>query len=373
MSDLTTAHIGASDQTTRELVRIWQELLGIETVGTDQNYFDLGGDSSLAVHLFARIEKQFKVKLPLATLFEAPTIDELARVLLEETTTKSTSGWSTLVAIQPNGARPVFFCMHGAGGNVLIYRELAKQLGADQPFYGLQAQGLDGGCTPLTTIDEMGALYATEIRKFQAHGPYFIGGYCMGGTLAYEVARQLRIAGEEVALLALFDTMNWSNIRVPSVTAKAYHAIERIFFHAANFFRLDGAGRREFFGEKAEALRNRLPVWKGMLLARFSKSEAVATSQSRTLAQIWQANDRACLLYVPQPFPGVVTDFRPMKQYRMFDLPNAKWERLAQGGAQVVNLPVYPAGILVEPFVRHLATSLRKAIDAAMHGAKPAR
>src|ERR1700730_8502312 len=110
MSDPTAAHIGASDQTTRELVRIWQELLGIETVGIDQNYFDLGGDSSLAVHLFARIEKQFKIKLPLATLFEAPTIDELARVLRVESTISATSGWSPLVAIQPNGTRPVFFC-----------------------------------------------------------------------------------------------------------------------------------------------------------------------------------------------------------------------------------------------------------------------
>jgi phthiocerol/phenolphthiocerol synthesis type-I polyketide synthase E len=372
MSDLT-AQITGRDETTRELARIWQELLRLETVGTDQNYFDLGGDSSLAVDLFARIEKQFKVKLPLATLFEAPTIDELARVLREETTTTSTSGWSPLVAIQPNGTRPVFFCMHGAGGNILIYRELAKHLGTDQPFYGLQAQGLDGNCPPLTTIEEMGALYAKEIRRFQARGPYFIGGYCMGGTLAYEVARQLRMSGEEIALLALFDTMNWSNIRVPSVWTKAYHAIEKIFFHAANFVRLEGAGRREFFVEKAEDLRNRLPVWKGMFLAKFSKAEAVATSHSRALAQIWQANDRACLRYVPQPFPGVVTDFRPMKQYRMFDLPNVKWERLAQDGVQVVNLPVYPAGILVEPFVKHLATGLRTAIDGAMNGARPSR
>jgi phthiocerol/phenolphthiocerol synthesis type-I polyketide synthase E len=193
----------------------------------------------------------------------------------------------------------------------------------------------------------------------------------MGGTLAYEVARQLRMGGEEIALLALFDTMNWSNIRVPSLWTKVYHAIEKLFFHAANFFRLEGAGRREFLVEKAEDLRNRLPVWKGMLLAKFSKGEVVATSQSRALAQIWQANDRACLLYVPQPFPGVVMDFRPMKQYRMFDLPNVKWERLAQGGVQIVNLPVYPAGILVEPFVKHLATSLRTAIDGAMHRAMP--
>src|SRR5271165_4153317 len=136
MSNLSAAPIAVgADETTRQLTQIWQELLGMESVGADQNYFDLGGDSSLAVQLFTRIEKQFKVKLPLATLFEAPTINELARVVREETTATSANGWSPLVAIQPNGVRPVFFCMHGAGGNVLIYRELAKHLGTDQPFY----------------------------------------------------------------------------------------------------------------------------------------------------------------------------------------------------------------------------------------------
>src|SRR5579863_4943117 len=116
MSDLTTAQMTASDEITRGLSRIWRELLGIDTIGTDQNYFDLGGDSALAVELFTRIEKEFEVKLPLAILFEAPTIDELARVIQAEATNTSTSGWSPLVAIQPNGRRPRFFCMHGAGG-----------------------------------------------------------------------------------------------------------------------------------------------------------------------------------------------------------------------------------------------------------------
>jgi phthiocerol/phenolphthiocerol synthesis type-I polyketide synthase E len=361
MSEVSTVQITPGDETTRELARIWQELLGLESIGVDQNYFDLGGDSSLAVHLFVRIEKIFKVKLPLATLFEAPTIEELAKILREETT--ASSGWSPLVAIQPNGSRPPFFCMHGAGGNVLIYRELSQHLGPDQPFYGLQAPGLDGSCPPLATIEEMATLYAKEIRKFQVHGPYLIGGYCMGGTLAYEVARRLQASGEEISLLALFDTMDWSKVRLRSAWGRAYHEIERLYYHAANFFQLDAVGRREFFGEKVEALRNRLPVWKGMLFAKFVKGETATASQSRALGQIWKANDRACIVYVPQPYPGVVTDFRPMKQYRMFDLPNAKWERLAQRGQQVVDLPVYPAGMLVEPFVRHLAVGLRKAID----------
>jgi thioesterase domain-containing protein/acyl carrier protein len=380
MSDSSTMQLAMGDETTRELTRIWQELLGLETVNADQNYFDLGGDSSLAVHLFARIEKRFHIKLPLATLFEAPTIEELARVLREHEVESepvedagSVSGWSPLVAIQKQGTRPIFFCMHGAGGNVLIYRELAQHLGADQPFYGLQAQGLDGSRPPLGTIEEMAALYTKEIRRVQPHGPYLIGGYCMGGTLAYEVARQLRESGEAISLLALFDTMNWSNVKLPGFWTKLYHGIERMYFHAANFFRLDGTGKKKFFGEKVEALRNRLPVWKGMLAARFSKGDAATNSQARVLGNIWRANDKAITVYVPRPFAGVVTDFRPMKQYRMFDLPNLKFERLAQGGEQVVNLPVYPAGMLVEPFVQHLATALRGTIDNVIAAGQTAR
>jgi len=366
MSKVCAPTIAASkDTTTQQLARIWQELLGVESVGVDQNYFDLGGDSSLAVQLFARIEKLFRVKLPLATLFDAPTIEELARVVQQEAGATEASGWSPLVPIQANGGRPVFFCIHGAGGNVLIYRELAKYMGSEQPFYGVQAQGLDGSRAPLKTIEEMAALYVKEIRRFQPHGPYYIGGYCMGGTLAYEVSRQLQVAGEDIALLALFDTMDWSKMRLPFFWAKASHELERLFFHAANFFRLDSDGRGKFFGQKVEALRNRLPVWHGMLLSRFAKRKKPADAPSMVLGQIWQANDLACVNYRPQPFAGMVTDFRPMKQYSMFRRPDVKFGRLAQGGEQVVVLPVYPAGMLVEPFVKHLAEALKKSIDQA--------
>jgi len=350
------------DATTRELARIWQELLGVESVGLDQNYFDLGGDSALAVHLFAQIEKSFGIKLPLATLFEAPTIEELARIIQSEA---PSTGWNPLVAIQPAGSRPIFFCIHGAGGNVLIYRELSQNLGSDQPFYGLQSQGLDGSCAPLTRIEDMAALYVKAIRRQQPHGPYMVGGYCGGGLVAYEVAQQLRSAGEEIALLALFDTMNPCKIQPPSMASRTYYDLERLWFHAANFMRLDFEGKSSFFQEKMHALKSRLPVWWGMILAKSGKkSEQV--SGPRVLGQIWQANDLACQNYVPQPFPGVLTDFRPLKQYRSLDKPDAKWEHLALQGQNIVVLPVYPAGMLLEPFVKHLAVALKKAIDGTI-------
>jgi phthiocerol/phenolphthiocerol synthesis type-I polyketide synthase E len=364
MNNLSTAHMNVpGSETTQQLTHLWEELLGVQTVGPDQNYFDLGGDSSLAVQLFARIEKIFHVKLPLATLFEAPTIEELTRILQRET---ALPGWSPLVEIQASGARPNFFCIHGAGGNVLIYRDLSRRLGADQPFYGLQSQGLDGTCAPLTKIEDMASLYAKEIRRLQPAGPYFLGGYCMGGTIAYEVARQIESEGEEIALLALFDTMDWSQIRVPGLAARIYHEAERVLFHAANFLKLDFTGKSKFFHEKMEALRNRLPVWKGMLRARFRTSRNTVPSESWILGNIWKANDQSCLHYKPQRFHGRVTDFRPMKQYRIYHRPDVKWDRLADGGEHVVVLPVYPAGMLVEPFVEHMAVALRRAIDSAM-------
>jgi phthiocerol/phenolphthiocerol synthesis type-I polyketide synthase E len=350
----------AADDTTRQLTRIWQELLGVDSIGVDQNYFDLGGDSSLAVHLFVQIERVFKVKLPLATLFDAPTIHELAQVLRSEA---APSGWSPLVAIRSTGSRPPFFCVHGAGGNVLIYRDLARRLGAEQPFYGLQCPGLDGSCAPLTRIEDMAARYVKEIRKVQPHGPYFLGGYCLGGTVAFEIAQQIHAQGERVALLALFDTTNWAKIPLPSMWDNTYYAIQRLIYHAANFLRLDSAGRNQFLKEKVKVLRTRVPVWRGMFLAKFSKDPSANRSEPVVLAKIWQANDQAALSYVPQPYPGAVTDFRPIKQYRLFNRPDAKWERLAQGGQQVIVLPAFPAGMLLEPFVEHLATALEKSIQ----------
>jgi phthiocerol/phenolphthiocerol synthesis type-I polyketide synthase E len=367
VTGLSTAQITTVENDTgSRLAAIWQEVLGIEGIGVDQNYFDLGGDSSLAVRMFAEIEKVFKVKLPLATLYDAPTIEELARIL---ESSSIASGWSPLVAIQPLGSRPPLFCFHGAGGNVLTYRDLSRHLGSDQPFYGLQSQGLDGSQPPLTKIEDMAALYLKEIRRVQPCGPYFLGGYCGGGTIAFEVARQLRADGEAVALLALFDTMNWSKIPLTS-WSKAAYASQRLVFHAASFLTLDLAGKSKFFEEKVGVLRSRIPVWRSLLLAKFNRDSGNAASSSLVLGQIWQTNDRACWTYIPKPYPGKITDFRPVKQYRVFSKPGLKWDRLAQEGQEVIVLPVYPAGMLIEPFVEHLAVALRKCMDAAIRDFK---
>jgi amino acid adenylation domain-containing protein len=341
------------------LVDIWEQILGIKIESVRDSFFDLGGHSLLAVRLFAQIEKDFKLRLPLATLYEAPTIEDIAQILKTQVVP---SKWRSLVPIQSSGGRPPFFCFHGAGGNVLIYRKLSQYLGSGQPVYGLQAQGLDGNFPLPNTIEEMAALYVREIRDVQSHGPYLLGGYCMGGTIAYEAAQQLQAAGEEIALLALFDTSNWHEVRFTTWN-RASWALQRLVFHAAALLELDSEGKHKFLEEKFAELRNRIAVWRGKLLPKLDPD---AEPSSVLLTRIWSTNHKASCSYIPRPYSGAVTDFRPSQQYRFLNKPGLKWERLAERGQHVVLVPGYPAVMLIEPFVKDLARSLKASIDAAI-------
>ena len=344
----------ASNDTERRLTAIWQELLGVQNIARNDNYFELGGNSLGAVRLFSEIQKEFNVHLPLATLFEAQTIAELAGVIRDDT---QRGKWSSLVRIQTEGVRPPFFCIHGGGGNVLIYRALSKHLGNDQPFYGLQSQGLDGGQPLLARVEEMAELYVREIRRVQPTGPYYLGGYCMGGTVALEMAQQLLARGEKVGLLAMFDTANWSAVRKNGFAEKIVYQAERIMFHFLNFGLLDFKDQVEFVGDKVKVLLNRTSVWRGWLDNRMG-----SRSESALLARIWEVNDQAILEYRPKFYAGTITDFRPVRQYSQYLGEPMQWGRVAQGH-EVVPLRVYPAGMLVEPFVKDLAQALRKRID----------
>jgi len=153
-----------ADELELKLTKIWERVLGIRSISVNDNFFELGGHSLLAVRLFAQIEKSFGRNLPLATLFQAPTVKQLARVLREE---GWPAPWSSLVMIQGGSNRTPFFCVHAAGGNVLEYHDLARLLGPDQTVYGLQAKGLDGREEPHTNIKEMAVHYLKEMREVQ--------------------------------------------------------------------------------------------------------------------------------------------------------------------------------------------------------------
>ena len=160
------------------LVAIWKRSWESWPIGVRDNIFDLGVYSLIAAQLFVRIEKTFGKKLPPAPLFQAPTIEQLAEHLRQR---KGAGRLTSLVAMQPKGARPPVFCVHGGAGTIIHYHELARSLGADQPFYGLQCRGLYGRVAPLTTVEEMAAHYISEVRSVFPDGPYYVAGNCFGG------------------------------------------------------------------------------------------------------------------------------------------------------------------------------------------------
>jgi phthiocerol/phenolphthiocerol synthesis type-I polyketide synthase E len=311
------------------------------------------------VSVFAEIERKFGKRLPLATLMTAPTIDKLAGMIEGE---KAPVEWNSLVEIQPNGSRPPLFLIHAAGGNVLIYRDLIRHLGPDQRVYGLQAQGFDGKQPILSRIEDMATEYIKEIQAVSPEGPYLLAGYCLGGTVALEMAQQLHAQGKEVALLALMETYNFAN-QSNTLFDRIQYRMQQVEFHIRNFFLADQ--KMTFFKEKAKVAWNRKDVIFGSILGKIGLQSRANNGRNVWLSKLWQACELAAITYIPKAYPGRITEFRPMKEYATFSGPEMGWEKLATGGLETHTLKVYPRGMLVEPFVPLIAEKLKIGIENA--------
>jgi amino acid adenylation domain-containing protein len=351
-----------TDVVERKLAAIWSNVLGVPSVGLDDNYFELGGHSLLAVRLFSEIEKSFSRALPLATIFQAPTIRELA-VLLRETSWKPS--WSSLVPIQPEGSRPPFYCVHAIGGNVLTYADLARHLGKDQPVWGLQARGLDGKQPLPDTLEEMARNYLREVRELQPTGPYFLGGSSAGGLVAYEMAQQLAAVGQEVRVLALFDT--WGPDypdRLPGVSLlrrKATELAERVDLHVGNFLVAEGLGAKlRYIATKAGRVRSDLAKALRRRARRIKKSlDDLLHPLPYALKRVEKEGRRAVDVYEVKPYAGPIVLFRASKQPAGHAAdPALGWARVAVGGLEIHEVPGYHGAIVYEPRVKVLAEVL---------------
>ena len=194
-------YVGPVGATQLRMQQIWGKILGMHPISVIADFFELGGHSLLAVRLMSEIQKHFGRDLPLSVLFQGATIEGLSLIVDNK---EMGSFVNPLVGINVEGSRRPFFCAHAVGGNLVSYLELARQLGPDQPFYGLQTPLQEFG-QQFNSLEDMAACYVNEIRTLQPEGPYLIGGWSMGGIVAFEMAHHLHRLGEKVGLLAIMD------------------------------------------------------------------------------------------------------------------------------------------------------------------------
>lgn len=359
-TEVSPRRVSAQSALESEITEIWETMLN-RPVGLDDDFFELGGYSLLAARMFVLIEKKLGVKLPLALLLQCPTVRSLATKIEQ----KTRPAYSTsLVPIRARGTKPALFLVHGAEGNVLLYKNLAECLGADQPVYGLQSSGLDGGEVSEGTIESIATKYLEEIRSVQPRGPYYLGGYCLGGTIALEIAQQLRRRGESVALLAMIETYNIKSVPPVSWPLALIQKIQNIYFHGRNI--LLSGGDLAFLLEKLKVEISRFKVHLDILCTRIGGRFRQRSGPSYLHLRIRDANHRMQLAYDPTPYDGRIALFRSATCFAGFNDPYYGWKPFAMLGISVVELQNYPHGSLNHPFVKAVAGALKNEIDEAL-------
>lgn len=321
----TVNFVAPCDIIEMKLVQIWKEVLNIkEHVSVTDNFFDLGGNSISAVRLMSQIQKRFGDVLPLSTLFQQGTIQLLAQQLRQQQPIRP---WSPLVEIQPQGNTTPFFCIHPVGGNVLCYTELAQKLGIDQPFYGLQAPGLNADSEFIGSIEEMATYYIEAIRTFQPNGPYLIGGWSFGGVVAFEIAQQLQNIGQQVALLAIIDA------EVPDPDQVLDSAL------LAAWFIQDLSGS---FEQDISQLRYELQALNSeeqlnYILAQVRKLNLMPIDavSLQHFFEVFKANMRAMYKYRPKVYPNNIILLKAQQQREKAPTNDLGWGKFASGGIKV--------------------------------------
>ncbi|MBD2136116.1 amino acid adenylation domain-containing protein [Anabaena sp. FACHB-1237] len=332
----------------QQLIAIWEELLNVRGINLYDDFFELGGNSLLAVRLFAIIEQQFQQKLPLSSLFPDSTISAIAQEIRQQKilTNQKIKNWSSIVKLQPQGTKPPLFLIHSLRGEVLCYRNLALHLGLDQPVYGLQPQGLDGKQPFLVTIEDMARKYLQEMQTIQPQGPYYLAGYSFGGIIAYEIAQQLHQQHQQVAILAIVDTLR------PGYSQRLSF-IQRLPLHLKNILQ-----------QKPDYLWRKLPGWYEHTKYYFQKGYHSLNINHTKYIDLGMINLQAMNQYVFQPYHGQAILFRTKDEERTDSIsvkydPQFGWGEIITGGVNVEYIPGSHISLLNEPYVKVLAHKLK--------------
>jgi amino acid adenylation domain-containing protein len=363
-------YVAPRDAAELQLAQVWEALLGVSHVGVRDNFFALGGHSLMAMRMLTQAERRLGRKLPLAALFERPTIEHLAAAARD-----GGEAWPRVVGLWPAEHRLKLFLVHPGGGTTQNYFPLVRRLTARVPVYGIQARGLDGREPPHDNIGQMADDYVSEVRRLQPEGPYLLAGHSLGGVVAFEMARRLHELGERVALLALFDSTRPAPDEAPPADAREEDARSLAGMAAAGCFLGSEVGvtfeelRRLAADEQIERLAEAL-----------RRSDALppggGAETIRNFLNVTRAHVRARRCYRPAPSPVGVTLFRARDAHPE-DSPagvesdggageSLGWDAVCAGPLRVVRTPGDHLSMMAEPNVESLARELRSLLDEAI-------
>ncbi len=364
------AHTSPKGKVQKGLHSIWCDVLGYECISTTDDFFELGGHSLLAVKLISSIEQKFGIRLPLANLFSHPSIIDLS-AHIEDQQSKVASGeenetYDPLVPIKPSGSNIPLYLVHGLGGNVLNYYALGRAVSKEQPVFGLQAKGTEGKHRPLDRVEDMAYIYVEAILKHNPDGPYLLAGASFGGAVALEVAHQLMAAGKEVALVAMFDSIAYTNENylsgVQLLTQKLKVALRRGLFYASKFFKEPMREKIKYYKRLQQAMKYRT---KKDLEKEREKMRINGEAIPDYLSDIWYYNDQAYRKYGLKLYAGDVLLFRAVE--KTFVINDYKittsdtdygWEEYVTGEFEIVEASGSHNSMLEDPHVHSLAKML---------------
>jgi thioesterase domain-containing protein/acyl carrier protein len=351
--------------TEAQLLQVWEELLGVQGIGPTQNFFELGGNSLLALRLLAMVNRRMQCELPVAALFAGATVREMAAAIEEQAATGAPA--SSVVPMQPNGSLPPLFCIHPADRSVMGYVNLVRHLGPDQPVYGLRDLG-DDLARPVAQI---AAEHLGAIRAVQPKGPYQLVGWSFGGYVAYEMAMQLQRRGEEVAFLGMLDTMStelvhsWPWTRDLDFIVGAANDVASLNRRPLSLSKesLEGLDADEQVRRAVEALH-----------AQGAASAEFGEAHLRGIFHTLRDRVRSRQGYVVEPFHGTLTLFRASEikdRMARFFAPYGDEEKRTMGwcrhvgDVQVRPIPGAHITLASEPHVRVLAAQVTEALAGA--------
>jgi thioesterase domain-containing protein/acyl carrier protein len=344
----------------------WQELLLLDHVGLDDDFFEAGGHSLLGVQLFAKVKETYEVDLALSTLFEARTVRLLAEVICQErkSATAEPESWFKMVPIQPEGSRaPLFWIPGGNGTSVLAFRQVSQLLGSDQPVYGFEAK-MPEPDQEFQGIAERATQFLTKVKALQPDGPYALVGFCGGGYTAFEMARQLAEEGKEVGFLGIIEC---ADDRHPSTFAgKARFRLERAVWRIQKLLGRGPKGLAQWAVERLSSFAQGISLRIRRVVAGLLGKPIPPLPAGPV--DMFEKARRIVARYALETYPGKAVVILSNDTYYFCGVspavdPRLIWCKLSQGGSEVLRMPGDHMDILGAPIVYQFAEELKRRLE----------